>query len=142
MIFSDQWEPMSSMDLRSGVEARLRQLFPQLRRVSGNPLIYQIGRARINLRTASQKAGDKYWFDATPRIYERRLVHFLAYACGSADNVYIFPVDDFATLITGASLSGQKQVPNFTIYLNRDEFEPAGHADRRHAVAKYRIASN
>jgi hypothetical protein len=124
--------------LKDDVLRRLRQQWGELIPVCGERSVYRVKQFLINVRTAtSKRADDQYWFDVTPRYYEEQLVNFLVYACWSPDNIYIFPVDVFETLIQGASLGGQKQVPNFTIDLARDEFEPAGDADARREIQKY-----
>jgi hypothetical protein len=133
-------EQSVTMNLLAEVESSLKERFPQTRLVSTRPRIYSVGRARVHVRTANEKSGDKYWFDVTPNLYVRRQADFLMYTCGSPECVYIFPVQDFERLIDGASLGGQKQVPNFTIYADRDMMEPAGHADHPHPIAKYRNA--
>jgi hypothetical protein len=107
------------------VVARLRTRFTDIRALGARPLVYRLGGKKANIRTATTKSGDKYWFD------------FLLYTCGDADSIYVFPVRDFASLIEGASLGGQKQVPNFTIYLDRHLFEPAGRADAPRDISGY-----
>lgn len=130
----------SSMDLLSAVEVNLKERFSQVRLLSARPRIYSVASARVHVRTANEKAGAKYWFDVTPSLYERGQTDFLMYTCGSPSVVYVFPVQDFMHLVAGASLGGQKQVPNFTIYVDRDTIEPSGHADEPRSIAKYRNA--
>ncbi len=125
------------MDLRSEVLARVRAELGSLTPIPGERSIYRCGKARLNVRSASQKNGDKYWFDVTPSFYERRKVDYFLYGCGSAQKIYVFPVAEFAEMIKGASLGGQKQVPNFTIYLDRHEFEPAGMANSTHEIRRF-----
>ena len=98
---------------------------------------FRVGSKRVNLRTASQKRGDQYWFDVTPEYYAKKLVDYFAYACGSASHVYVIPAYEMERLMEGASLGGQKQVPNFTIYLDRHEFEPAGRSEKRKSIEHY-----
>lgn len=61
----------------------------------------------------------------------------IRYACGSKDRLYLFPVNDFIKLISGASIGGVNQFPNFDIYLDIHKFVPAGQAHRRHDISKY-----
>jgi len=93
---------------------------------------------KLNIRTANEKAFDKYWFDVTPSLYQKPRVDFLIYSCGSAKSLFVFPVRDFESLIEGASLGGAKQVPNFTIFLDRNEFEPAGRSKNRISIVRFR----
>jgi hypothetical protein len=88
------------------------------------PSLVRIGTSTVNVRTANEKAGDSYWFDVTPSYF--RSVNFFLFACGSATTVYVFPAAILEKLVKNASLGGQKQVPNFTIYVDRHRFEPAG----------------
>lgn len=125
------------MSLRDGVIVKLRKMFPDFKLISSNPCICKINNKKINIRTANKKSGDKYWFDVTPEFYERKKVDFLLYACGSADNIYIFPVVYFSKFIEGASLGGSKQVPNFTLFLNNHVFEPAGQSNNRTKIHSY-----
>ena len=101
-------------------------------------MIWEIESKKCNVRSASRKSGDKYWFDVTPSLYEENLVDYFIYICGDPSSIYIFPREDFASLIHGAHLGGQKQVPNFTIYDNNCEFEPAGLSHDKHDIKKYR----
>jgi hypothetical protein len=94
----------------------------------------------VNIRTASRKAGDKFWFDVTPELYEGRHVEFFIYVCGSIDAVYVFPRLNLEFLVQLASVGGQKQVPNFTLYSDADLLEPAGASTQRHSVAGFRNA--
>lgn len=125
------------MELRVEVLARVEEEIGPLVRVPGERSIFRCGKARLNIRSASRKNGDKYWFDVTPSFYERHKVDYFLYGCGSACDIYVFPVTEFAEMIKGASLGGQKQVPNFTIYLDRHEFEPAGMANRTHDIRRF-----
>jgi len=89
----------------------------------------------INIRTASQKAGSKYWFDVTPSFYTK--AQFFLFACGSASTVYIFPSIILQQQLKNASLGGEKQVPNFTIFSDKHELEPAGAAGARSSIRQY-----
>jgi hypothetical protein len=89
----------------------------------------------INIRTATQKAGSKYWFDVTPSFYTK--VQFFLYACGSASTVYVLPSTVLQQLLSNASLGGEKQVPNFTIFSDKHELEPAGEAGARSFIGQY-----
>lgn len=121
-------------EIRDDVLERLHGMAASVERMPGRSTNYKVnGKSVVNLRAASRKNADQYWFDVTPELYENNVVDFFLYACGSADDVYIFPTADFKKLIQGASLGGQKQVPNFTLYSDTHEFEPAGmaHSTRR-----------
>jgi hypothetical protein len=88
--------------------------------------IFEVNGRRINIRTATDKGVDRYWFDVTPTLYSERKVEFLLFTCGYLSNTYIFPVEVFAKMIEGASLGGQKQVPNFNLRTDSHQFEPCG----------------
>ncbi|WP_143536783.1 HNH endonuclease [Rubricoccus marinus] len=128
----------SAKEIREDVLHRLRSGADSVIRMPGRALNYRVNDLHVvNLRAASQKSADKYWFDVTPEFYEAPTVDFFVYACGSAAAAYIFPVQDFARMIDGASLGGQKQVPNFTLYVDTHEFEPAGRARSTHRVSEF-----
>ena len=97
--------------------------------------LIRINTALVNVRTANRKAGAKYWFDVTPSFFKS--VDFFLFACGNSTTVYIFPSLTLQQLIVGASLGGHKQVPNFTIYVDRNELEPAGQSKRRVHIGQY-----
>lgn len=109
------------------------------------PKLVPMGRHRVfsfnglnaNIRVATQKSGSKYWFDVSPALYEGRRVECFIYACGSAAVLYVFPVEDFKRMIAGAHIGGVNQYPNFTIYVDTNNFEPAGHSDCRYPIGKY-----
>lgn len=128
---------MAHADLVAQSAEFLRHRFKDIRGLNSRPLIYRLGGKRANLRTATTKSGDKYWFDVTPSLFEDREVEFFIYVCGSPSCMYVFPTADFTRMIVGASLGGQKQVPNFTLYLDRHVFEPAGRANAAHDITKY-----
>jgi hypothetical protein len=123
--------------LKREVISRLKQAFPGVIQLRGRPTILSVGDRKIYLRVTTTKAGPKYWFDVKPNLYERRMVDFFVYACGSPQSIYVFPVDVFARMIAGASKGGVNQVPNFTIFVDSHEFEPAGQSDKRHDISKY-----
>ena len=50
----------ASMDLRSEVIARVRAELGALTPIPGERSIYRCGKARLNVRSASQENGDKY----------------------------------------------------------------------------------
>ena len=128
----------SAKEIREDVLNQLRSGADSVIRMPGRALNYKVNdRHVVNLRAASQKSADKYWFDVTPEFYEALTVDFFVYACGSAAAAYVFPVEDFARLIDGAGLGGQKQVPNFTLYADTHEFEPAGQAQSAHRISKF-----
>lgn len=118
----------------------LRKKYETVSQVSSRPAIWKLNTERCNIRTANRKSGDKFWFDVTPSLYEKRQVDFFLYVCGESEIVYVFPRDHFYTLIKNAHLGGQKQVPNFTIYDDIKELEPAGHSFQRHKITKFRNA--
>lgn len=97
--------------------------------------LIRLNSSAINIRTASQKAGAKYWFDVTPSFYSS--VNFFLFACGNAATVYVFPTAILQQLLQGASLGGQKQVPNFTIFSDTNELEPAGASGIRKSIEQY-----
>ena len=125
------------MTLRSEILKRLRDEVGVLAQVAGEQSIYRCGNGRLNVRSASRKSEDKYWFDVTPDFYEREKVDYFLYGCGAASHLYVFPRQDFVRLIEGASLGGRKQVPNFTIYLDRHKLEPAGRAHHAKDIRKF-----
>ena len=126
------------MSLRDEVKLKLRNVNKYVSVLSESPAIWLLNAYPANVRTASEKAGAKFWFDVTPELYEKRQVEFFLYACGSADVIYVFPRINFEAFMRGASLGGQKQVPNFTIFTDSDELEPAGQAKARFNVRGFR----
>ena len=120
--------------MKQSVIQSLESTFKMKVRLAGRSLL-EINGATINLRTATQKAGSKYWFDVTPSFYSS--VNFFLFACGSASTVYVFPTSTMKDLLEGASLGGQKQVPNFTIFTDTDELEPAGAGGIRNNIGQY-----
>ena len=128
------------MDLRAEVQARLKVAYQSVSILSNSPAIWQLNGYSSNVRTASEKAGDKFWFDVTPDLYERRQVEFFLYCCGSPEVIYVFPRVNFEHFVRTASLGGQKQVPNFTLYSDGNIFEPAGHAESRFRISGFRNA--
>ncbi len=58
--------------------------------VTGYQAIYTVNGHSLNIRTASDKNNGHYWFDVTPSYYETRTVDFFVYACGYAEEIYIF----------------------------------------------------
>ena len=128
------------MDLRETAAQKLRAIYKDVKIISQSPSLWHLNSYPVNVRTASEKSGDKFWFDVTPELYEKRQVEFFIYVCGEPEAMYVFPRLNFEHLVRGASLGGQKQVPNFTIYINSNEFEPAGHAEARHNIGDFRNA--
>lgn len=126
--------------LKSIVLNKLEAQFGKSEKAGGAYAIYRFGKARINLRVTTKKSGTKFWFDITPILYERSMVDFFVYACGSDENIYIFPRKDMQEMVYIASNGGINNVPNFTIYTNYHEFEPAGHADQRIPIRRYHNA--
>jgi len=130
--------PISSSNvLREAVLCRLKNELGESILVKNRPIIRVYNGFKTNVRVATKKSGDKYWFDVTPALYEKKLVDYFIYACGSSDSIFVFPVNDLAELIESASIGGSKQVPNFTIYLDTSDFEPAGRADDKHKIQSY-----
>ena len=125
------------MQIRDAVLATLREQVGSVSTMPGFRSSYRVNGKRVNVRTATQKKGDQYWFDVTPAFYEERQMDFFLYACGSASQAYIIPRQEFERLIEGASLGGQKQVPNFTIYCDKHVFEPAGGRSRRRSLMSF-----
>ena len=113
-------------ELQAAVAARLPIELPGAIQVQRSPSLWMVGLKLLNVRTAATKAGIKYWFDVTPSLYKSQAVDFFLFACGSPDTIYVFPREDFEVLIVGASVGGDKQVPQFTLFINTKEFEPAG----------------
>lgn len=130
------------MNLSESAFAKLNKHFSEIKEKSKSPKIWTINDFHCNVRTASRKSRDKFWFDVTPSLYEKNEINFFIYVCGSSEIIYIFPVLIFRKLIKGAHLGGQKQVPNFTIFDDTSEFEPAGLSHARHDIAQYKNAFN
>ncbi len=128
------------MSLQEDTLVSLKRKFSSVVVLSKAPSLWHINAYPANVRTAGRKSGDKFWFDVTPELYEKRQVEFILYVCGSPEIIYVFPRLNFEYLIRGASLGGQKQVPNFTLFADSNEFEPAGRAESRHNVEGFRNA--
>ena len=101
---------------------------------ASRPLV-KINDSIINIRTATQKSGSKYWFDITPTFYTK--AQFFLFACGNASTVYVFPSTVLQQLLKDASLGGEKQVPNFTIFSDIHKLEPAGAGGARSSIRQY-----
>jgi hypothetical protein len=128
------------MDLRLEALQKLRTVYQSVTEISANPSLWYVNSYPVNLRTASKKSGDKFWFDVTPELYEKRQVEFFVFVCGQPDTMYIFPRINFEYFVRGSSLGGQKQVPNFTLFTDSNEFEPAGHSEARHNISGFKNA--
>ena len=128
------------MSLRNDIHAKLQSILQTVTILSESPAIWYLNGYPANIRAAAEKAGAKFWFDVTPDLYERRQVEFFLYACGNPDTIYVFPRVNFEYFVRTASLGGQKQVPNFTLYSDSDEFEPAGHAETRFQISGFKNA--
>jgi len=128
---------VESNALREQVVSKLKEIFPDVIQLFGRFKMLSINKKKIYLRVTTEKSGPKYWFDIKPDLYERKMADFLMYACGSSNRIYVFPVDDFSIMISGASVGGVNQVPNFTIFLDSQKLEPAGRSDRKHDIAQY-----
>lgn len=125
------------MSLNHDVTARLREVVGPLAWLPGKGTVWGVNGHRVNVRSASRKSGDKFWFDVTPSFIARGGVDFLLYACGSPECIYAFPAPELAKMVCGASLGGAKQVPNFTIYLQDHLLEPAGRADSKIDISRF-----
>jgi hypothetical protein len=128
------------MSLQDDALATLKKRYSSVIVVSKAPSLWHINGYPVNVRTASRKSGEKFWFDVTPELYEKRQVEFFIYVCGSPETIYVFPRLNFEYLIRGSSLGGQKQVPNFTLFADLNELEPAGRSTSRHDIAGFRGA--
>ncbi len=117
-------------ELKAAVAARLPLALPGALQVRRNPSLRMAGSKLLNVRTAAEKAGAKYWFDVTPNFYKSQAVDYFLFACGHPDIIYVFPRVEFEALVSGASLGGDKQVPQFTIFSDTSELEPAGQSRR------------
>jgi len=126
-----------SIILRDQVVRKLKESFQNVAEMYGKFKILSINDKKIYLRVTTEKSGAKYWFDIKKELYEQKMADILMYACGSSNRIYVFPIDDFARMISGASLGGVNQVPNFTIFLDSHKFEPAGRSDRKHDIKQY-----
>jgi hypothetical protein len=128
------------MDLRTEALKKLKTKYESVTILSNSPALWYINSYPCNIRTASRKSGDKFWFDVTPVLYEKHQVEFFLYTCGDPEIIYVFPRLNFEHFIHGAHFGGQKQVPNFTIFDGPQEFEPAGHSEHRHNIGLFRNA--
>ncbi|MBI5713191.1 MAG: hypothetical protein HZC38_07180 [Chloroflexi bacterium] len=124
--------------LLTNVISRLEREFDEVILTSGSPRILSINGQAVNLRVTTKKAGAKYWFDVTPDLYNK--VAFFLYACGNAEHIYVFPSNELANMLSNASVGGVNQVPNFTIYIDTHELEPAGQSLSRHDIEEYHNA--
>jgi hypothetical protein len=126
-----------SIALKKQVLSRLEQIFGKPTKLSPRPLILKYGEKRVYVRVITPKASKKFWFDVTPRLYENHETDFMVYACGNTQDLYVFPIDDFAEFIKKASKGGVGYKPNFTIYLRSHEFEPAGQSSNRFKIEQF-----
>ncbi|MFZ0051344.1 MAG: HNH endonuclease [Desulfobaccales bacterium] len=124
-----------SQVLKEKVLSRLEQLLGKPTLLGSKPLLLKYGDKRVHLRVLP-RAGNKFWFDVTPRLYENHETDFLVYACGNTQDLYVFPVDDFAKFIQKAS-KGWSCKPNFDLYLRSHEFEPAGQSSHRFKIKQF-----
>lgn len=77
------------MTLSDSTFARLNKHFSKIRKKSKSPKIWIIDDFNCNVRTASRKSRNKFWFDVTPSLYENNQVKFFLYVCGSSEVIYI-----------------------------------------------------
>ncbi|MDB4890269.1 MAG: hypothetical protein JWL61_2124 [Gemmatimonadetes bacterium] len=129
-----------SADLQNAVAEALQESLPGIVELKKTPSLWMYGSSLLNVRTASEKSGAKFWFDVTPRLYESESVDFFLFACGDAEHIYIFPRTALEPMVRAASLGGAKQVPQFTLFTDTNEFEPAGAA--RYSITAYLNAFN
>jgi len=127
-------------DLRQTSIVKLRAVFRDVADISRNPSVCRINGYRANLRTATQKSEYKYWFDVTPSLFEPPEAEFFIFVCGTPEVAYVFPRLNMQHLVRDASLGGDKQVPNFTVFTDSDLFEPAGRTDERQSIPGFRNA--
>ena len=53
------------MNLRDDAKRHIEKVTCKLVTIKGERSIYQCGKFRLNLRTATEKNGYQYWFDVT-----------------------------------------------------------------------------
>jgi hypothetical protein len=124
-----------AIDLQVFVANKLAEVLKGSVELKKSPSVWMASGKILNVRTAAEKAGSKYWFDVTPRFYQDNIVDFFLFACGNSDRIYVFPQIALADLVAPASLGGAKQVPQFTIFTDTDEFEPAG--AKRQSISRF-----
>lgn len=128
--------PTRPKDLQAAALSLIESEVGHVERVPGTRAIYIAGEARLNLRTATEKRTDAYWFDVTPAYYEYRLVDFFTYVCGSPENTFVFSREEMSEFAAQSNRGGAKQVPNFTLHVSTREFEPAGAGGRRISIER------
>jgi len=126
-----------SIALKDRVLSYLENILGKSNIINSKPFVLSLLGKRVYLRVASEKSGSKYWFDVNPNLFRNVKVDFLIYACGSEHSVYVFPLSDFLQMLESANLGGVNQVPNFTIFVDSHELEPAGHSRNRYSINKY-----
>ena len=126
---------MTKEELRREVRARIATEVGECDEASGAGTIFSVNCWMVNIRVATDKHREGYFFDFTPGHFHK--VDFAVFACGYPDCLYVIPVLDLWRLTANASLGGAKQVPNFTLFPAVNEFEPAGQAERRLSILKY-----
>jgi|WetSurMetagenome_2_1015567.scaffolds.fasta_scaffold15771_1 hypothetical protein len=105
--------------------------------IANRPFVLLFRDKRVYLRVAIEKAGDKYWYDINPKLFIKTKIDFLVYACGKTKSMYVFPAKIFFEMIRSASLGGVNQVPNFTIFIDSHELEPAGKSEQRFKIKDF-----
>ncbi len=123
--------------LKNKVLSHLESVLGKSNIISSRPFILSFLEKKVYLRVASKKSGYKYWLDVNPNLFRKNNVDFLIYGCGSEKSIYIFPLNEFLLMIESANLGGVNQVPNFTIFVNSHELEPAGDSGNRFQIKKY-----
>ena len=123
--------PESVARLRADAIRALQQNVGHVESLPGARSIYIVDHTRLNLRTASRKNAEAFWFDVTPAYYELNIVDFFMYVCGRVERSFVFSRDEMKMLAKNAHRGGSKNVPNFTIHADTFEFEPAGAGGRR-----------
>jgi len=126
-----------SIALKDRVLSYLENILGKSYQINSKPLVLSFLENKVYLRVATEKSGYKYWFDINPNLFKKIKVDFLIYACGNENSVYVFPLNDFLQMLASANLGGVNQVPNFTIFVDSHEFEPAGHSRNRYQIKKY-----
>lgn len=126
-----------SIALKKRVLSYLEKILGKANIIKSKPYVLSFLGKKVYLRVATEKSGYKYWFDINPNLIRKVNVDFLIYACGSENSVYVFPLEDFLHMLESANPGGVNQVPNFTIFVDSHEFEPAGHSKNRYPIKKY-----
>ena len=128
------------MDIQGSAKAKLAQVYRSVAIISQRPVLVRINSHLANLRTTTTERDGVFWFDVTPELYEKHEVEFFIYVCGSPDVMYIFPQVNFKHFVSSANVGGIKQVPNFTLCVRTNHFQPGGHPSSSSNIAGFRNA--